>query len=222
VTDACASGRGVVIAVGGEEQVVCDGLNADEAALSDLQARVAELEDIVNAVVPTTRIFITNNVFSGDLGGLSGADASCTLAASDAGLSGDWIAWLSTSQIAARDRFFGGLGPIRLLDGRLVAASLDELLTRGPRTPINVSEAGVPLNFDATIWTGTTADGDWSGVDCDGWSTVNFAQGSVGLLRTAYENAGDWTNAVSVTCLAPFRLYCVEQSRSIIGIPVDF
>ena len=52
----------------------------------------------------TKIIFVTSLIYSGNLGGLSGADAKCSLRAQAGGLSGSWKAWLSDANNNAIDR----------------------------------------------------------------------------------------------------------------------
>ena len=48
---------------------------------------------------PYYRVFVTNQTWNGDLGGLQGADNKCQQAAFDRGLGGAWRAWVSTPTV---------------------------------------------------------------------------------------------------------------------------
>ena len=62
----------------------------------------------------------------GDLGGLAGADAHCAALAEAAGVTGrTWAAYLSTSEVDARDRI--GDGPWHNAAGELIAESVEAL-----------------------------------------------------------------------------------------------
>jgi hypothetical protein len=52
-----------------------------------------------------TAVFVTSTTQTGNLGGLSGADQICNDRAVAAGLTGNYLAWLSTSSMDAIDRF---------------------------------------------------------------------------------------------------------------------
>jgi len=67
------------------------------------------VDDDCNGVVDdppvcVRRVFITSTVFTSDLGGLEGADATCQNLADAAALDGTFKAWLSSSTVAAKDR----------------------------------------------------------------------------------------------------------------------
>lgn len=53
---------------------------------------------------PVRLIFVTSQVYSGDLGGLEGADGFCTDLAKAAGFKGHFRAWLSSSVVSVRTR----------------------------------------------------------------------------------------------------------------------
>ena len=50
------------------------------------------------------KVFVTSTTYTGNLGGLSGADSKCQARATAANLSGVWKAWLSTGDLAASSR----------------------------------------------------------------------------------------------------------------------
>src|SRR3990167_4820916 len=75
------------------------------------------------------RVFITNESYNGNLGGLIGADEICTRSAHLAGLGGKWKAWLSDSQVSASERLHHSKIPYRLLNGKLVARNWRDLTT---------------------------------------------------------------------------------------------
>src|SRR5262245_37601453 len=56
------------------------------------------------------RVFITNESYSGSLGGLEGANQKCTNQAAVAGYGGTWRAWLSSDTESAIDGIVGS-GP---------------------------------------------------------------------------------------------------------------
>jgi hypothetical protein len=209
----------VTLTVGFETLTVCDGASADPNALTELQARVAELEDIVNVIAPPALVFVTSLTYTGDLGGPFGADAICAQLANDAGLTGrQWTAWVSSISSSVLDRWNGGFTPYRMLDGRLVATGLQELITSGPRVPINIDENGVSVvsgSEQVFVWTGTTPQGNWSGLDCRGWTYDVQAEGNegdIGTIQLTTEPTFDeWSFSGTSGCHTSKRLYCFER-----------
>ncbi len=151
-------------------------LAAATAALV-LSASAAQAQDM--------SFFVTssNPGSGGDLGGLDGADAYCQTLAAAAG-AGDktWRAYLSTSDVDARDRI--GDGPWYNAAGEMIAADVAELhgdnnlngdtalnengdapnyLVGDPPAP-----AAQPLEHD--ILTGTNEDGTANEMTCSNWT----------------------------------------------------
>jgi hypothetical protein len=126
------------------------------------------------------RIFVTSQVYTADLGGLSGADAKCQALADAAGLGGTFKAWLSDSKTDARDRVTHVGDPYTLADGVTVVAPDWHYLMNTPNGTmlehaIDRTETMNPAPTNGTIncgsgpsaWTATVADGTLlQGVDC--------------------------------------------------------
>ena len=216
----CDSGSGVTLTVGFETLTVCDGASADPNALAALEARVAELQDIVDAIAPPNLVFVSSLTYTGNLGGTDGADTICEQLANDAGLTGrQWTAWVSSVNSSALDRLFGGFTPYRMLDGRLVATGLEELITSGPRVSININEYGESVvngSEQVLVWTGTEANGAWSGLDCEGWIDDAPAEGNdgdVGSVKLLVPLFGEWTFQGTAGCQTTRHLYCFERRQ---------
>lgn len=138
---------------------------------------------------PRMSFFVTSDTnTSGDLGGLSGADARCqSLAATVGHGSGVWHAYLSADArpsngnvaVNARDRI--GMGPWYNANDRLLANNLTELHAMQGNPDLFVDErgrripgqwAGSPLPIEHDILTGSTAAGTvLSGFNCEGWTS---------------------------------------------------
>ena len=151
---------------------------------------------------------------SGDLGGVSGADAHCQALAKAEG-AGDhtWRAYLSVSTasgqpgVNARDRI--GKGPWYNAEGELVAANIDEL--HGTDSKISktmaVTERLDPVNGVGDtpnthdILTGSRPDGTSfpSGDDltCGNWTSSGAGRAQVGHHDRMGQgaNAGSWNSA---------------------------
>jgi hypothetical protein len=161
------------------------------------------------------QVFATSVQYKGNFPGgvgLDGADAACTLAATNADLSGAWTAWLSDDTTDARDRISDG--EYRLLDGTLVANSLADLTDVMLVNPINIDELGAPVSANADeTWTATDSDGTYSGGGtCTNWTSLLV--GSVAQIGLATEMDATWTDVdFEDTCDTFNRLYCFSSSQ---------
>lgn len=159
---------------------------------------------------PRLHVFVTSTKTKGSFGGLSGGDIICNERASDAGRSGSWVAWLSTSSSLATARLTSN-GPWYRYDGVVAVASRTELTNGKLSRPINVDELGGTDIADG-VWTGTSASGT-AEADCTNWN-VNSCIGSCPTGRTGRSDlgTGGWTDNTSTDCLGPsLRLYCFEN-----------
>lgn len=169
-------------------------------------------------------VFATSATFTGNMGGLQGADEACRALAADAGLSGSYLAFLSDftdagQAVRAIDRFTGN-GPwvMRTRDatGKVLRPFDSRAALAGPpRSPIDQDETGhVFVLFDKRqVWTGTLLDG---GVEppapgrdttCNHWTTIN-ATGMYGIIDVPTDK---WSGLGAVSCASDNRLYCFEQ-----------
>lgn len=173
---------------------------------------------------PSARIvFASSTTGNGDLGSWPGAggatgveagDAICRSEAIAAGLplAGSFKAWLSTSAIAARDRF-GFDGPWYRVDGVRVAASISEMVDGILDAPIQMTAAGAELDRDS-VWTGSNADGTSSGSNCGDWGAT-AGSGEIGMTSAADMR---WSESVlfDMGCAADLpRLYCLADNDSL-------
>jgi hypothetical protein len=155
-------------------------------------------------------VFVTTEAFSGDLGGVTGANAKCQAAATNAGLSGTYFAWLSDSLgHSPAFTFSRSQAPYVLPNGAVVAANWSALLSTSSTSLVNAigldARGGTP---PAGPWTGTNASGLPAGNNCSNW-TSTAGGGATGYWPST--DAG-WTYAVSgVSCNGGGPLYCFEQ-----------
>ncbi len=169
---------------------------------------------VASTCVSPKRVFVTSATFRGDLGGSSGADALCATAASDAGLSGTWRAWVSGPSTAA-GRFTHASVPYALLDGTKIADSWTDLTDGTLDAPIDMNELGSRVSASA-VWTGTESDGGQPSTganDCLDWSTgSSTTSGRAGFTD---ETGSYWTWTMGLAglprCNTSHRLYCFEQ-----------
>lgn len=157
------------------------------------------LEDAVHNYVFVTSTAHTISTF----GGLAGADAWCSDLAADAGLPGQYVAWLSTASVNAIDRIGDAQGWVRV-DGRPFARSPDALVSGEHFFPIRLDEYGED-RLGANVVTATGGDGTYFGPsDCGGWTSA------VGEARRAFSDAlGDaFTTNYDGACAVSIRIYC--------------
>lgn len=167
------------------------------------------------------RIFITNESYNGNIGGLVGADEICNSSAHLAGLGGNWKAWLSDSQTSVSERFYHARKPYKLLNGRLIARNWKDLTTEKEnwiylRNAIDVNEFGNEVRV-SNVMTGTTPKGksfsndtklfcmDYRDDCADGNRTCRT------LFGTSSLRDADWTFTNRESCNEKYHLYCFGQ-----------
>lgn len=176
-------------------------------------------------VVPTKTVFVTSESYTGNLGGLAGADQKCNALATTAGLSGTYMAWLSVAPEDPSTRFTRSTVPYALTDGTVIAGDWDDLVgPEGDRleAPISIDEAG--YQRDTFVWTNTEYDGERilgeSSLTCSGFteSTSQFPAvvgWSLGKVKgNSVEGAWTFRELTSTgppDCNYPAALYCFEQ-----------
>jgi hypothetical protein len=150
-------------------------------------------------------IFISGADVAGDFGGLAGADALCNDLATSAGLGGTWRAILSDSTTDARDHIVIG-GPIRNVMGDLIAEDHADLWDGFIGAPVQYTEVG--KSFLAAPFTGTQADGTFSGANCNDWTTAGGSNSTVGDAGYA---GSTWIEAGTTSCGGSSPVYCISQ-----------
>lgn len=181
-----------------------------ESQNATLQARLAELE----ALHPWGGkcIFVTSGIFTGNLGGLAGADAECREAARVAGLPGRYKAWISDSTASASERLVHSTVPYRRPDGVLVAQDWTDLTDGTLANPIDRTETGTQISPAPSgigfTWTGTGVDGTATGNHCVDWTSSLSSQGTNGRVN---RTNGDWTANAAERCDATHHLICLQQ-----------
>jgi len=174
----------------------------------------APLPTIGPSPIPTTskRAFITSTTYTGNLGGLSGADAKCQARANTANLGGVWKAWISGDSISAASRLAHSTTPYRRIDGTLIANNWDDLIDGSLQSPITITELNTTNNSNF-VWTNTTISGEVNlpqSSSCYDWtstSTTNLTGACGDPTQITYR----WTNYGSAGCTFTRSLYCFEQ-----------
>jgi hypothetical protein len=177
------------------------------------------------------RAFVTSaDSYTGSLGGLGGADATCQSIAETAGLSPGtetFVAWLSSSasdawcrvQGLTGKRFAGmpcsggtltGAGPWARVGEPIVwSESLDQLTTAGPFQPLSIDQNGASVAGPSSGFahTGTKLDGTLSAFGACGDWILTTGNAGVGITEAT---GSQWTDPFDDTCATPARLYCLE------------
>ena len=170
----------------------------------DLETRVEALENLLRPKM----VFVTSTTYSGNLGGLVGADAACQAHADSASLGGTFRAWLSTSTVNAKDRILPTIAPYVQPNGDEVTTNFYGDLV----TAIDVDEHGDLVTPTEWVWTGTLASpiGDASAATCSDWTTAS--SGVSGTIGHAEMTDSSWTEFADVGCHELLRLYCFQYS----------
>ena len=163
-----------------------------------------------------TRVFVTNEGISTNMPGLSGADAFCNTAAADAGLSGTWSAFLSTTGTSARNRIRTDRPFVRL-DDAVIATDLDDLLDGGIAVPINIDENGavaIRNVYTGSITDGTTGTNTWGNGLCKDWTQgCGVCEGNHWYAQSGLSNESGsrWVSWGWQFCGGGSSLYCFEN-----------
>jgi hypothetical protein len=177
-------------------------------------------------------VFVSSQLYDGNLGGLVGADAKCQSLASAAGLVGTFKAWLSDTNTSAASRLTQHSGPYQRVDGVVVADSWSDLTDGALKAPIRKDEKGnegptagnsllALQSLNTGVWTFTKVDGErfTTAADpffkppCNDWTSTMGSWTAQGGDFTVTD--GFWTQhgnvAVPDWCAEKAALYCFEQ-----------
>ena len=189
-----------------------------------LQASVAQdAADTYEALnpPPTKLVFVTSGVYTGDLGGVAGADQKCADHALAASLPGEYRAWLgrvetgSSPEYTPADPESGwthSASPYVRVDGVVVAENWADL-TDGSflAAPIALTELGDAPSGTAYAWSNLNSYGaiDRSQYfDCNGWNEGFSTYGNVGFYSYG---TYQWAYGAIAACYSQAHLYCFEQ-----------
>ncbi|MFA5878229.1 MAG: Ig-like domain-containing protein [Candidatus Staskawiczbacteria bacterium] len=163
------------------------------------------------------RVFVSSTSYSGNLGGVSGADATCQALAQAAGLTGNWMAYLGDNSTGPMERLFQAVvdRPYKLVNGTLLATNRADLADRTVSAPINVAEDGSTVP-SSDVWTGSNSFNvrqdmpmNYSDARCYNW-TSNKSAPLIGISGTN-DNLGAWDGVKFPSCSNYNRLYCFEK-----------
>lgn len=162
-------------------------------------------------------VFASSQQYTGNLGGLAGADAKCNALAAEAKLPGSYKAWLSVKDSSASQRLFHSDKPYIRTDGVEIASDWKGLVSGGLLAPLNHDEKNMVVGFgantcdksDSLVWTATDALGNAQDSTCNAWLTQSqMSNGGAGNLNAL--DSG-WSIGCSLACSVKARLYCFQQ-----------
>lgn len=215
------SGSGSSSVSGGYDTAEGGTAPSDSEDAGGARDRGTGTDEPVEAGVTPKRVFFTRATFSGDLtsaaggvagDGLDGADHLCEAAARNAGMSGQWRAWLSDYLHDARTRIID-VAPWYLVDGKTLVFPTKDALSLTPVHPIDRDEMGAEVDPETPdwVWTSTSTGGATTKVECDYWTQqTSEYSGSVGDLKSSANWTAD-TAIPQIKCSMRAHLYCFEQ-----------
>jgi cysteine-rich repeat protein len=166
-------------------------------------------------------VFVSSQLYTGNLGGLAGADAKCQALADAANLPGTYLAWVSTNLAngTPATRFTQSTVPYVKVDGVKVADNWSDLVDGSLDSPIDKTEpdGAPPIGNTScgggglpTVWTATNQGGTLfnAASTCSKGTSTN---GSSMWGRASAANSF-WTNSCSGgLCSWTSSIYCFQQ-----------
>jgi cysteine-rich repeat protein len=165
-------------------------------------------------------VFVSSELYNGNLGGLGGADAKCQALAAAAGLQGKFLAWLSAGVANPGNRFIKSDVPYVLTNGTQVAKNWADLTDGTLQHAIDTTEqmTVAPIPSDGcgggskpTVWTNTLESGaGWDSNACNAWTGIG------GFARMGHAKAINFTwsrycEGMANSCSWHAAIYCFEQ-----------
>jgi hypothetical protein len=173
-------------------------------------------------------VFVTGQEYSVGIGNqlssVGAANSLCELAASKAGLSGTFLAWISDDRTPPRLPAFGDAGndttQIITTTQQIVAASYAELFDGGPRVAIAATEDASTVALapqvgndgecpdGGLVWTGFSVKPNDDPPHCGQWlSGASGQNGGAGRIAKA---PIAWSYACNLACSFRAHLYCFQ------------
>jgi len=164
---------------------------------------------------------VSSALYSGNLGGLPGADSKCQSLAGAAGLCGTFKAWLSDGTGAAAARLTHAVGNYVLTNGEIVASGWSGLTTATLLHAIDVTETkgAAPVgtvkcggSSQVPVWSGATNSGiAVANGSCSNWGSTSTSPGAA--FGNADATNAAWSGMCQIVTVCPdtAALYCLEQ-----------
>ncbi len=154
-------------------------------------------------------IFLTSQTYTGDLGGVAGADAKCQTSAAAGGLGGTFKAWISTASSWPALTFTRSAAAYVLPTGAIVSNGWTDLVSSASLRHLIDSDEYSRFASNGA-WTGTSESGSWlGGPNCGDWtSAASVTNGGIGYGAVSPDK---WSNYATNGCSFPWPLICMEQ-----------
>ncbi len=158
--------------------------------------------------------FVSSVNVRADLGGVAAYDDQCNALATAAGINDAngtaFKAWISDGTSNAVTRLGETTGGWRMLDQRIFARSMNDLVNNRILNPLTLTEKGSKVGAELA-WTATKTDGTVTANHCANWSsTAEHGQG--GFVG---DGPGRWTTTGTVSiCSLSRRLYCLQTTST--------
>ena len=155
------------------------------------------------------RVFVTSTDHAANFGGATAADTICQTHATNAGLPGTYVAWVSDASSTAVTRLGSARGFVRV-DGAPFADTLSDITsTNKILNPLRIDENGVDVGT-VGVWTGTNANGTAHGSTCSNWTSTSGS----GQTGSTQGGPNAWTSRTTQSCMGPLRLYCFQKDNT--------
>jgi len=185
--------------------------------------------DLVKVGTPgIKRMFITSSTYTGNLGGVSGANSKCQTAANNASLGGTWKAFISDSTQKVRniiqDRVYVVAKPTIIFNNEQYYAVIAwwggdffyqdarqyEAKYGQVRRVLRTEYGTLPQAISEYYWTGSNSGGfTVQSMNCNDWTSAeSHFRGVVGAPYYSGYAHIIWTN---YTCNNTYRLLCFED-----------
>ena len=163
------------------------------------------------------RVFVTSASYTGNLGGVSGADQKCQDSANSASLGGTWKAWVSN--VSAR--FIHSNKRYKLLNGTTIANNWADLTDNDLISGISVNESGNTVG-QVKVWTANSNAQDpgsfCNEANAEGQDWKNASASLTGHVGEAARSNFMWASIGGTqsieNCSNSYRLYCFEQTEN--------
>lgn len=155
-------------------------------------------------------MFATPGQYSGSVGGLAGADAICQSMATDAGLPGTFLAWLSTkAENDPESRFNHSILPYVRADGVRIADNWTDLVDGTIQSDWNIGSDGNVVAVQDGLMTATQPNGQ---ARLGNGTCLDFTSAAVGQGAAGANGASALTINYLVDCSRALNhLLCVQQ-----------
>jgi hypothetical protein len=153
------------------------------------------------------RVAFVSSVLFNPTSGYSGAVAACSTAATNAGLTGTFLPFVSSTGVSPSTNLMADGRVFIRRDKTIIATSKPDLLDGLLAAPILFDENGYTDGGSQTPWTGTDNAGVIiSGQTCAGWAS----SGSTGY--TGQSGAmGSWSAGQVTNCNVSLPVFCFEN-----------